>query len=176
MSIDRSSLKQTISRAERSVGKLLTGEMDGKRFAEHVKVAHGTIKRWVHEGMPVIRDGCHIWIRPEEAKAWIAERFRGRKTVAFDRHSFIYFAQAEDGTIKIGWSADVIRRIAELRKYRRQAVHLLACFPGDKPDELRLHDRFQALRWAGDPEGEWYEDDGTILAYVGKILEAPKVA
>lgn len=150
--------------------------MDGKRFAEHVDVAHGTVKRWLFEGMPAFREGNRVWIDLNEATTWLAKRFKGRKTIAFDRHSFIYFAQAEDRTIKIGWSADVMRRIPELRKYRRQGVHLLACFPGDKPGELRLHERFASLRWAGDPEGEWYEDDGSILSFIGGFAEARDVA
>ncbi len=165
----RPGICRAVSRDERAAGRLSTGELDGKRFAEHARVAHGTIKRWLHEGMPAIQDGTRVWIEPVAADAWIAKRFNGRKTVAFDRHSYVYLAQAENEQIKIGWSSDVMRRLSELRKYRRQAVHLLACFPGNKPDELALHDRFASLS-VGD---EWYEDtDGSIAAYVATLGRA----
>lgn len=29
--------------------------MNGRQFAEHLGVAHGTVKRWLHEGMPAHR-------------------------------------------------------------------------------------------------------------------------
>jgi len=158
-------MNRAVSREERATGRLAMGEMDGKRFAEHIGVAHGTVKRWLHEGMPALRQGHLVWITPDQAKASIAERFKGRTTIAIGRNSYIYLARAEDGLIKIGWSSDVMRRIQELRKYRGQSVHLLACFPGDTPDELRLHARFSPLR----SFDEWYEDDGTIAAFVRSL-------
>jgi len=159
-------IRKAVSREERAAGQLASGEMNGRRFAEHIGVAHGTVKRWLHEGMPARRDGNKVWITPDEARAWIEVRFAGKVTVAFKRQtSLVYFAQAEGGLLKIGWSSDVMRRVAELRKKSRQAVELLACFPGDKPDELRVHARFARLHVGG----EWYRDDGSIADYLATL-------
>ena len=79
------------TREERSAGVLNSGEMDGKRYAEHIGVAHGTVKRWLSEGMPARRHLKYVWITPSEADAWIAERFKGRKSIAFHRKGFVYF-------------------------------------------------------------------------------------
>lgn len=163
------------SREELKAGQLKSGEMNGRRFAEHIRVAHGTVKRWLSEGMPARResDGHGTWITPSEAQAWIDARFQGRRTVAFDRHSVVYIARAEDGRVKIGWSSDVMRRIAELRKKQRCGVQLVACVPGDKPDELRLHSQCKHLLIAD----EWYRDDGTILGkFAGLMSVAAPVA
>lgn len=157
------------TREERAAGVLATGEMNGKRFAERIGVAHGTVKRWLHEGMPARRDDHHhhVWIDAEAAQRWIDERFKGRKTIAFDRRSFVYFAQREDGAVKIGWSADVMRRIGELRKKGRSTVQLLACYPGDKPDEQRLHKTFHGSL-IGD---EWFRPDEDLMAFIEALRE-----
>lgn len=138
--------------------------MNGKEFAEHIGVAHGTVKRWLHEGLPVAkRFGRQIKIDPTVAKAWVEERFG--KTIAFDRRSVVYFAARYDGAVKIGWTSDVMRRVFELRKDSRAPVELLACFPGTKPDELALHARFAAHRL----DGEWYRRSPEIDAFIMRI-------
>jgi hypothetical protein len=156
------------SRRELAAGILDSGEMDAVRYSERIGVARGTVVRWLHDGMPVLRVARKAWINPIQADAWLAARFGGRKTIAFNRESYVYFARAEDGRIKIGWSSDVMRRVHELRKKSRQAVQLVACFPGDKPDELRLHTRFASLC----DEGEWYVDNGSIAAFIRSIKAA----
>ena len=156
------------TRNERSSGQLSTGEMNAKRLAEHLGVAYGTVKRWLHEGMPAYREGHGTWVDPKMAERWIAERFKGRKTIAFSRRGFIYFVEREDGAIKIGWSSDVMRRVAELRKKFGTAAQLLACYPGDKPDELRLHDDFRASL-IGD---EWFRPDERLLLFIDSLSTA----
>ncbi len=155
------------TRAEKEAGQLVTGEMNCKRLAEHLGVAHGTVKRWRHEGMPCIpnRHDGHVWIDPKAAEAWLAERFKGRKTVAFNRTSLVYFAQREDGAIKIGFSSDVMRRVFELRKDARAAVELLACFPGGKPDELKLHDRFASCALGE----EWFSPSDELVEFINRL-------
>ncbi len=108
-----------------------------------------------------------VWIDPAVAKEWLHERFRGRRTVAFERRSVVYFAQREDGPIKIGFSSDVMRRVFELRRYVRRPVELLACFPGAKPDELRLHERFAEFALGG----EWYDAQPPLVEYIDSLRE-----
>lgn len=136
------------------------------RLAEDLGIAQGTLKRWLHEGLPADRQNKHdVWIDPVQAKAWIEERFKGRKTIAFGRHSVVYFAEREDGKIKIGWSSDVMRRVFELRKYMGCAVELRACFPGDKRKENALHKRFASAR----ETGEWYEPTKELSDFIASI-------
>lgn len=151
------------TRQERADGLLVSGEMNARRFAEHIGVAHGTVKRWLHDGMPARREpnSGGTWITAADG-AWISERFKGRKTVAFNRRAFVYLAEREDGLVKIGWSSDVMRRMHELRKTFRSSVQLLACFPADKPTELALHARFAHLSEGG----EWYRPGEDLLAFV----------
>lgn len=156
------------TREERKAGRLATGEVDGVRFAEHVGVAHGTVKRWLHEGMPARREGHRVWVTIYDAEVWLESRARGRNTIAFSRKSLVYLAQRADGLIKIGWSSDVERRVRELRRDSRSAVELLACFPGDKPDELALHALFADLR----VEDEWFHPGAALLAFL-ESMKAP---
>lgn len=153
------------TRIERSSGRLATGEMNAKRLAEHLGVAHGTVKRWLHEGMPARREDHGTWVDPKVAERWIAERFKGRRTIAFSRRGFIYFVEREDGAIKIGWSSDVMRRVSELRKKVGTAAQLIACYPGDKPEELRLHDVFRESL-IGD---EWFRPDACVLSFIDSL-------
>ncbi len=146
--------------------------MNARAFADHIGVAQGTIKRWLIEGMPAHRIGAEhgIWIEPAAAKAWLTERFKGRETIAFNRVSYVYFAEAEDGRIKIGWSSDVMRRIHEIRKQEKQAVELIACFPGLKPDELRMHAKFKEERIH--PGHEWFRPSERLIAFLRGRLAA----
>ena len=152
------------SRDARASGLLHTGEMFARVFAEHIGVAHGTVKRWLHEGMPARRTGqgsVRVWIDPAVGLAWVEARYPN--SIARNRKGLLYIAVRDtDGAIKIGWTSDVMRRIAELRKEGRSPVELLACFPGDKPDELRLHARFIADRL----DGEWHRASPELLSFI----------
>ncbi len=156
------------TRAEHAAGIKKNGEMNGKRFAESVGVAHGTVKRWLHEGMPCSRKGHQTWIVPSFATAWVEARYG--KTVAFDRRAVIYFAVRDDGAVKIGWSSDIVRRVTELRRDTRSDVQLLACYPGAKPDELALHARFATDRI--EDGGEWFRRSEAIDDFLRNLARA----
>lgn len=152
------------SREARAAGLLPTGEMIARTFAEHIGVAHGTVKRWLTEGLPARRTGhgsSRVWITPAAGIAWVEARYPN--SVARNRRGTIYVAvRATDGAFKIGWTSDVMRRVQELRKASQSAVELVACFPGDKPDELRFHARFKADQI----EGEWHRPSPALVAFV----------
>lgn len=119
-------------------------------YAARIQVRAGTVKRWRHEGMPALMIGEFVRVRPDEADAWVKEHHAA--SVAFGRSSVVYVARRDtDSAIKIGWTSDVERRMKELRKEGGSVV-LLAVLPGDKPDELRLHEQFAAHRL----DGEWF--------------------
>ena len=155
------------TRAERETGVTSSGEMNPKQFSESIGVAYGTVKRWLHDGMPARRNGTdqRVWVNPEAARRWIDVRFGGRKTVAFERKSVVYFMQRDDGAIKIGFTSDLLRRVSELRKQQRSGIGLLACYPGGKPEELRLHAKF-AASLIGE---EWFRPDDDLMAFIDAL-------
>jgi hypothetical protein len=153
------------TREERARGISVLGEYTPKKLADEWGVAHGTFKRWLHEGMPARRIGNNeVWVMPEPAMAWL-EKKQGR-TIAFNRRSVVYFAERmNDNAIKIGFTSDVMRRVHELRKKQREAVELIACFPGSKPDELHLHRRF-ARSLIGE---EWFKATPALREFISNI-------
>lgn len=142
------------SRLRDGSSPLLLGSavMTVQAFADSIGVRHGTVKRWVHEGMPVTRSNGLVRVDPSTANAWLAEYRRG--SIAYARRSVLYAVLRDsDGAVKLGWTSDAGRRLRELYKLTEEGeLHLLAVMPGDKPDELLLHARFrrQALG------GEWF--------------------
>lgn len=149
------------TREETRSGRFRDGRVDGKRLAEDLGVAHGTVKRWLHEGMPCERISHQTRINPAAARAWIAERYPS--SIAFDRRAVVYFVQRDsDGAIKIGWTSDLERRLRELRRDARCLVQVLACFIGAKPDELALHARFADERLAE----EWFHPSDRLLTFI----------
>lgn len=144
--------REEIARVETGTSALVRGNsITISRFASEIGVRQGTVKRWVHEGMPIDKDGIGIRIVREEAKAWIEANRSG--SVAFSRKSTVYVAQrATDGAVKIGWTSDVHRRMKELAQAIGNDVVLVAALPGDKVIELQLHAEFAASRL----DGEWF--------------------
>jgi len=153
------------TREQELTGCFPDGSVDGVRAAEFLGVAHGTVKRWLREGLPCRRQNHRVFIFIDEARAWVAQRYPN--TIAVNRRSYIYFAaRATDGAIKIGWSSDVIRRMQELRKRERCPVDLLACVPGSKPDELALHERFKSCAL----ELEWFRPTKALTSFIEGLL------
>ena len=143
------------------------GTVSGQAFAASIGVRYGTVRRWTHEGMPTIRVGGIVHVDPVAAGVWVeANR---KDTIAIRRSSVIYVIRRDrDGAVKIGWSADVGRRLTELRIKGRCEVALVVAFPGDKPDEIRLHERFAADRL----DGEWFRASSAIEAFVESVRGA----
>jgi len=75
----------------------------------------------------------------------------------------VYFVQSgDDGPIKIGWSRDVVRRVAELQTANAHALVLLGAVPGTMEDEAAMHARFAHLRM----EAEWFRNSPEIHAFL----------
>lgn len=139
------------------------GTMSMASLAAELKIPVGTLKRWSAEGLPSLQVGKLLRFVRRDAEAWIASRYPN--TVARSRRSMIYVVQRDsDDAVKIGWSSDVERRTRELRKGETFQLVLLFVFPGDKPDELRLHTRFAADRL----EGEWFRFGDAIREWLDR--------
>lgn len=90
------------------------------------------------------------------------ERFGNRHS----RFRTVYFL-AGAGLIKIGITATLASRLRAIRNSSPVPIELLATMPScDLLVEMRLHSRFDALR----RHGEWFEDDGSIRAYVDRMV------
>lgn len=140
--------------------------IDIRTFASELHVRLGTVRRWVHEGMPILHVGTGTAHRVERAVAlaWVKEHHRD--SVAFSRDALVYAVQRKrDAAIKLGWTSSLARRLHEIGRDTRSEVKLLAAIPGDKPAELRLHARFKAHHI----EGEWYQPADEILSWIESL-------
>jgi hypothetical protein len=141
--------------------------LDKRAYSARIGVPPGTVGRWMSEGMPTLPiGGGAIRVDVSVADAWV--KANHPKSVSFGRESLVYFTRRDsDDAIKIGMTADVLRRVPELRKGKDYAVVLLAAVPGDKPLELRIHARFAAERI--DPDDEWFRGSDRLVAFVESL-------
>jgi len=80
-----------------------------------------------------------------------------------EREGVVYFVQSgDDGPIKIGWTQDVERRIAELQTANAHPLRLLGEVPGRMRDEAAMHARFSHLRM----EAEWFRNSLEIHVFL----------
>lgn len=80
-----------------------------------------------------------------------------------DRKGVVYFVEAGcGGPIKIGWSQDTNRRIAELQTANAHRLSLLGTVPGTMETEAAMHARFSHLRL----EAEWFENSAEIHEFL----------
>lgn len=87
-----------------------------------------------------------------------------------DRDGFVYFVQSgEAGPVKIGWSQDVDRRMAELQTANARPLRLIGKIPGRMRDESRVHERFAHLRM----EAEWFQNSPEIHEFLARRALAP---
>jgi len=83
----------------------------------------------------------------------------------YERDGHVYFVESgEDGPIKIGWSQDVERRIAELQVANAHKLNLLGVVPGTMKNEGELHAKFAHIRM----EAEWFQNTEEIHEYLRK--------
>ena len=87
--------------------------------------------------------------------------------------TWVYFAERE-GFVKIGWSANVAKRVSDLAAGGQMPegmtagpLTLLATMPGGRPEERALHDRFDHLRL--DPRREWFLFDGDLVQFLAEL-------
>lgn len=88
-----------------------------------------------------------------------------------EREGHVYFVQSRGpgGPVKIGWSQDVERRIAELQTANAHKLVLLGRVKGTMEREAALHAQFAHLRM----EAEWFRDAPEIHAFIAENGIAP---
>src|SRR3972149_6878293 len=70
--------------------------------------------------------------------------------------NYIYFAEAINGLVKIGWSADLRQRMRHLRSVSPLEIRLMHCYECEndpKAEEAFLHSEFASWR----SHGEWFK-------------------
>lgn len=77
----------------------------------------------------------------------------------------VYFAQAENGLIKIGNTSFIEDRLFSLRMGSPIAINLLATTKGDRAREKQFHAKFAAHRL----HGEWFRPHPEILDEVARL-------
>lgn len=88
-----------------------------------------------------------------------------------DRMGNVYFVQSSGpaAPIKIGWSQDVERRIAELQTANAHKLVLLGTVAGTMEREAALHAQFAYLRM----EAEWFRNAPEIHAFIAANGSVP---
>lgn len=76
---------------------------------------------------------------------------------------FVYFARGErTKLIKIGYSQDPSQRESDLQVGSGEAIKIILTVPGTYRDEHRFHVQFRACR----ERGEWFREEGRLLAFL----------
>ncbi len=82
----------------------------------------------------------------------------------------VYFVQAgEAGPVKIGFAADVLRRLPELQVNSPFRLRALGQIKGDRLIERGLHIRFAGVRVSG----EWFSPSPELLALIATAQPFP---
>jgi hypothetical protein len=79
----------------------------------------------------------------------------------------VYFLKAQ-GLIKIGYSANVMRRVESVLSPFAEGGEVLGIIPGDRALEAFMHQKFAAFR----THGEWFTPAEDILRFIA-MLDAP---
>lgn len=87
----------------------------------------------------------------------------------------VYFGQAQNGLVKIGWTETVFARIQSIASQVGQRVQLLAAVPGTRADEAALHALFVSTRVRNDEKfrNEWYLPTAQLLTHIASLPPAP---
>ena len=83
----------------------------------------------------------------------------------------IYFIQAENGLIKIGYSRDIKKRLQNLRQSSPERLYLMKAVPGNRKAEQKIHWKFWKLR----SHGEWFYPDRELLEFIVKYSRGSKL-
>jgi hypothetical protein len=85
------------------------------------------------------------------------------------RATVIYFLQSEHGgSIKIGRSDDLAKRLVGLQTSRPDKLVVLASAPGTLAQESELHAMFAQVR----EKGEWFSPTPELMAYVKNVAKS----
>jgi hypothetical protein len=104
---------------------------------------------------------------PPRLAAALAYQFKGPRLVKPLSPGYVYFFQADNGLVKIGWSIDITKRLREINAMSPYDLVIVAAYWSDRPIELEqlLHEHFSD-QWV---KGEWFKLNLDDLAAVRQI-------
>lgn len=103
---------------------------------------------------------------PIAVKAWVTANRESKAAHALSIP--VYFVQCGDkGLVKIGFTMNFPRRLAELQVSNPEPVRLIGWVRGGRREERRLHAKFAHLR----QHAEWFNPGPVLLAYLQGITE-----
>lgn len=129
------------------------------------------IVRWNHKGKRSMRSFSTV----DAARAFRRDvilplRRRGTDDPGlvvppFREHGWVYFMQSQGGdeAVKIGWSMNPNRRLAEVGQGHPYGLAIVALLPGGRAVEFALHRRFKEYRLGG----EWFSREVVDALAVG---------
>ena len=83
----------------------------------------------------------------------------------------VYFIRCgKNGPIKIGFTRNIDRRLAQISVYAPEPPECIGFFNGKEEDEAQLHKNFSALRM----NGEWFRPDPVLLEFVEQFSSYEK--
>lgn len=113
---------------------------------------------------------AHVQTRNGEGKL-IERTFQPRMSKAPTRDAFIYFL-CVGHAVKIGYTTDPARRIADIRTYLPDEIAGLAVVRGGRAEEQRLHRALRPHRI----RGEWFKNCPDVQAVVCQSLLRGRLA
>jgi len=84
------------------------------------------------------------------------------------RDGRVYFVRAESGSIKIGWSQNVERRLSQLQVGSSEPLNVVTTMPGTMNTEKSLHQRFAKHQIEG-AGGEWFHPGEDLLRFIDSL-------
>ena len=139
------------------------GYMTPPEFAKAIGVDERSVRRYFEEGRfhdAFRSDSGRIWIANSELEGWTLA------SAPQSRVQGVYFAQAENGPIRIGHSTDVLRRLAAIQADCPVDVRLLVTLreaPPDLAEKIRV--RFDGARI----RGKWFKPIPSLLALIDQV-------
>lgn len=74
----------------------------------------------------------------------------------------VYFIQSSEGSIKIGYSQNIQKRLKSLQTNHSSSLQLLGIIKGDKQKEKEIHNLFKNSRI----KGEWFFPSYQVLKFI----------
>lgn len=87
-----------------------------------------------------------------------------------EKPGYVYFARAEDGLVKIGFTRDIVMRLVGLNSAGHGRVTLLGIVSGPMSLEGHYHRRYSRSRITG----EWFKATPAILREAAKHFRKPE--
>lgn len=86
---------------------------------------------------------------------------------AQERGPWVYFIRDASGFVKIGWTADVPKRVSVLQVAHATALEVILQIPGNARTERELHELFDEYRMAG----EWFIYGARMRSFVWRATQ-----